>query len=191
MPAAPAGCLKRCWRAPVDEKAHLRAVTPSDLPMLLEWRNDIHVRRGMETQHLISSFEHQKWFAEASLDATRRLFVAHDQTDFIGFAQLRGVTKGGVAQWGFYAKPGSPPGSGKKLCKLVLYHGFSVLGVHKIWGQVLAGNLASVALHRKLGFRQEGVLRDQKLIDGRYHSILCFGLLSNESQTTDSLRSKT
>ena len=52
-------------------------------------------------------------------------------------------------------------------------------GLWGVCGQVLASNTASLAFHRRLGFAEEGVLRQQhRSADGaHYHDVLCFGLL--------------
>ncbi len=44
---------------------------------------------------------------------------------------------------------------------------------------MLASNTASLAFHRRLGFTEEGVLRQQhRGADGaHYHDVHCFGLL--------------
>ena len=47
-------------------------------------------------------------------------------------------------------------------------------------GQVLDFNIASMRLHQRFGFTQEGVLRQHSLVDGKHHDLLCFGLLTNE-----------
>lgn len=158
----------------------MRLLTEADLRMVLAWRNHPLVRRAMESRHEIGFEEHRDWFDRAASDAKRRLFIVDDRGGPIGFAQLRGVCEGGIAQWGFYRCPGSPAGSGRKLGYAVLGHAFGELGLHKVWGQVLLDNYASAALHRRLGFRQEGLMRDHWRINGAYCTLLHFGLLAAE-----------
>jgi len=164
----------------MSEACSLRPVTEFDLGMVLAWRNDPGVRRAMGSQHEIGLDEHQSWFVRVASDAERRIFIVDDSSGPIGFAQLRGVCHGGIAQWGFYRRPDSPVGSGRRLGRAVLAHAFGQLGLHKVWGQVLMGNHVSIALHRKLGFKEEGVMRDHWRINGEYCTVLQFGLLSAE-----------
>jgi RimJ/RimL family protein N-acetyltransferase len=56
------------------------------------------------------------------------------------------------------------------------------LNLHKVCGQVLAGNEASIRLHLKLGFHQEGILRQQQRIGESYRDLVCFGILRQEWQ---------
>jgi len=98
----------------------------------------------------------------------------------IGFVQLGNVLPGGIADWGFYARPDAPKGSGRKLGCTALTYAFRELGLHKVCGQAIESNRPSIALHNRLGFQQEGLLRDQQRIAGAYHTLVCFGLLAQE-----------
>lgn len=161
----------------------LRPMRTEDLPQVLAWRNHPEIRRHMLTQHEITLEEHGRWFDRASQDPARRLLVIEAADGLLGYVQFSRVAQGGACDWGFYAAPGAPPGSGSQLGKAALDFAFGPLGVHKVCGQALAGNDASIRLHRKLGFREEGLLRQQQRIGATYHDLLCFGLLRQEWQT--------
>lgn len=62
----------------------------------------------------------------------------------------------------------------------VLAFGFTDLGLHRIEANPLAENIASRNLLLKLGFKQEGVLRQRHFFRGRYEDQLYFGLLRDE-----------
>ena len=161
----------------------VRTVRSEDLSALLAWRNHPLVRNFMLSQHEIQADEHRDWFARSSSDVTQRLLIIEEDREPIGFAQFSGVTERGISDWGFYARPDAPKGVGTKLGFAALEYAFIELRLHKVCGQAISGNSASIALHRKLGFSEEGVLREQRRIEGKYHSLICFGLLENEWQT--------
>lgn len=163
----------------------VRAMQPADLPQVLAWRNDPGIRRHMLTQHEVTLEEHTRWFESASQDPTRRLLIVESQQRPIGFVQFTRVAPEAACDWGFYAAPGAPPGSGTKLGQAALAFAFSQLGVHKVCGQALAGNEGSMRLHRKLGFVQEGILREQERIGDAWHDLVCFGLLRQEWQAAN------
>lgn len=160
----------------------VRKVTEQDLPMVLAWRNHVDVRRYMFTQHEISLDEHRNWFAKASQDPSRCLLIVEEDKQAIGYVQFNKVEDGGVADWGFYAWPDALKGAGRKLGVIALNHAFGPLKLHKVCGQAIASNQASIAFHQRLGFALEGVLRDQHRINGAYHSLHCFGLLATDWQ---------
>ena len=158
----------------------VRAVAWDDLPMILSWRNHPSIRDFMLTRHEITLVEHRLWFERASADRTRCLLVVEDKAEPAGYVQFANAIAGGISDWGFYVRPDAPKGTGRKLGMAALAHAFDVLSLHKVCGQAFASNQASIALHMRLGFTREGVLRDQHHIDGAYHSIVCFGLLKCE-----------
>jgi UDP-4-amino-4,6-dideoxy-N-acetyl-beta-L-altrosamine N-acetyltransferase len=151
-----------------------------DLALVLAWRNHPAVRASMLRQHEITAEEHQRWFDRAAHDPTRKLLLAHDADAPIGFVHFSNVAEGGVADWGFYAAPDAPRGSGTKLGAAALDLAFGELQLHKVCGQALAFNAPSVRLHAKLGFSREGVLREQHRIGEHHHDLVCFGILQRE-----------
>lgn len=164
------------------EACNVRALTEDDLPIVLAWRNHPSIRSYMLTQHEISLQEHRKWFERVQHDKTRQQLIVRDGIEPIGFVQFNPVTPGGIADWGFYARPDAPKGSGRKLGQAALEYAFKALGLHKVCGQAIESNAASIAFHQKLGFTEEGRLREQQRIGEKYHTLYCFGLLANDWQ---------
>lgn len=162
------------------ENCHIRPVSSADLERMLVWRNQPQVRAYMLTQHEISLEEHQQWFERCSKDPSRRLMIVEEGGRPLGFVGFSGVEAGAVATWGFYAAPEVVKGAGTKLGLTALGFAFGELLLYKVCGQALAFNEASIRMHQKIGFRQEGVLRGQHKINENYHDIICFGLLREE-----------
>ena len=158
----------------------MRNLKNEDLPMILSWRNHQSIRRYMFTQHEITLDEHKKWFLKVSADFSQKLFIVEEYGIPLGYVQFKNVFDGGVADWGFYVSPDSPKGSGRKIGITALTYAFKNLKLHKVCGRAIDSNELSIAFHQRLGFKEEGLLRDQQIIDGRYHSLVCFGLLSSE-----------
>lgn len=148
--------------------------------MVLSWRNHPEIRRYMYTQHEISSDEHARWFARASQDSQRHLLVFANEKTALGFINIHQIASGGIADWGFYAAPDAPRGTGRALGQAALRYAFQVARLHKLCGQALAFNKRSIRFHLNLGFQREGVLRQQHFDGEQYHDVLCFGLLARE-----------
>jgi UDP-4-amino-4,6-dideoxy-N-acetyl-beta-L-altrosamine N-acetyltransferase len=166
----------------MTENLLIRSMTEDDLPMVLTWRNHPEVRRYMFTQHEISLAEHTQWFMRVVQDNTRRLLIVQEQGSPIGYVQFSNVEPGGVADWGFYARPEASKGTGSKLGVSALDHAFGQLKLHKVCGQAIDTNQASIRFHERWGFKREGVLRDQKRMNEQYQTLICFGLLAHEWQ---------
>jgi [ribosomal protein S5]-alanine N-acetyltransferase len=63
----------------------------------------------------------------------------------------------------------------------VVAYGFAVMGLHRIEAGALPGNHASVRVLEKLGFREEGTLRDYLRLKGGFHNCRFFGLLATDA----------
>ena len=162
----------------------LRPMTTDDLELVLAWRNHPEVRRYMYTQHEISLAEHTAWFARADQQPGRHLLILETDQLPQGFVNLYESGPGGIAEWGCYIAPDAPRGTGQRLGRSLLHYAFGELGLHKLCGQALGFNTRSIGFHQRLGFSQEGVLRDQHHDGQQYHDIVCFGLLASEWQAS-------
>lgn len=160
-------------------------MTRQDLERVLAWRNHEDVRRYMYTQHEICLEEHVRWFERASLESSRHLLVFEVDTVSLGFINIHQIAPGGVADWGFYAAPDAPKGTGRQLGRAALRYAFIQAGLHKICGQAIVCNERSIKFHLSQGFQQEGILRDQYFDGRRHHDVVCFGLIAAEWQVNN------
>jgi UDP-4-amino-4,6-dideoxy-N-acetyl-beta-L-altrosamine N-acetyltransferase len=134
----------------------------------------------MLTQHLITLDEHRQWFERTSTHSQRKVMVVEHQGQPFGLVHFTGVQAQAAVEWGFYVAPDASKGSGQRLGSCALAFAFEQLQVHKVCGQVLASNAASIRFHERLGFSPEGRLREQVFIEPHHHDLLCFGLLHSE-----------
>ena len=62
----------------------------------------------------------------------------------------------------------------------VLELAFGLLGLHRVYGRTDARNVASAALMRRLGMRQEAHLRENEIFKGAWGDELVFAVLEDE-----------
>ncbi|HIF88532.1 MAG TPA: UDP-4-amino-4,6-dideoxy-N-acetyl-beta-L-altrosamine N-acetyltransferase [Candidatus Thioglobus sp.] len=159
----------------------LRKIELSDLPTIRDWRNHQAINRYMFTQHEVTKKEHLAWFEASRENKLCSLFVYESESGIQGFLQLEKKSKEScVYEWGFYISPEAARGLGTKMAKLAFNKVFVDLSGSKLFGEVLSFNLPSIRFHQKLGFYQEGLLRQHHLVNGQYHDVYCFGLLESE-----------
>lgn len=160
----------------------LRPMTESDLEQVLQWRNHLEVRRYMYTTHKIRLEEHHEWFISSSANPAIELLIYEQEDKAQGFVSITRTRCPEVADWGFYMAPAAPKGSGRELGKQALNYAFAELSLHKVCGQALGFNERSIAFHKRLGFIEEGRLRDQHCDGDQFYDVVCFGLLNREWQ---------
>lgn len=164
----------------INSQCRVRPMLDIDLECVLGWRNHPDVRRYMYTQHEITLAEHSRWFERVSNDICYHLLIFEVDDKPLGFININKIADGGIADWGFYLAPIAPKGTGKRLGQAALHYAFITAGLHKICGQALSYNGSSIRFHQRLGFRDEGILREQYFDGQHYHDVVCFGLLARE-----------
>lgn len=158
----------------------LRRMGIADLETVLAWRNHPDVRRYMYTQHEIGLDEHARWFERVSQDTSHHVLIFENQGIALGFINIQQIAPGGIADWGFFAAPDAPKGTGRQLGRAALQYAFGTAGYVKLCAQALIYNERSIRYHQNMGFQQEGILRQQHFDGQHYHDVVCFGLLANE-----------
>jgi RimJ/RimL family protein N-acetyltransferase len=81
-----------------------------------------------------------------------------------------------IALWDGFGK-----GYGTAAIKHVLDHAFTVRNLHRVDLEVYEFNERAIHVYKKLGFREEGRLRDALLWDGVFHDAIVMSILSTDN----------
>ncbi|MFD9705850.1 GNAT family N-acetyltransferase [Lentzea sp. NPDC059081] len=81
-----------------------------------------------------------------------------------------------IALWDGFGK-----GYGTIAIRHVLDHAFTVLDLHRVDLEVYDFNERAIHVYKKLGFREEGRLRDALLWDGVFHDAIVMSILSTDN----------
>ncbi|MFZ4067649.1 MAG: UDP-4-amino-4,6-dideoxy-N-acetyl-beta-L-altrosamine N-acetyltransferase [Phenylobacterium sp.] len=154
------------------------ACSPGQQETVRTLRNDPAIRGAMFTDHVISAEEHARWLSALAGDRVRRVFVVLDPADCpLGVVSLSAIDPAhGKADWGFYLSPQVQGGLGSIVLFQLIEFAFEDLGLEKLNGEALEGNAASLAVHRKLLFREEGYRRSQIVRGGSRLGVHLLGL---------------
>ncbi|MCA3753043.1 MAG: UDP-4-amino-4,6-dideoxy-N-acetyl-beta-L-altrosamine N-acetyltransferase [Phenylobacterium sp.] len=156
--------------------------SPEQASAVRRLRNLPEIRGAMYGDQVISEAEHAAWLAGLKGDARRKVLVVLDSfREPVGVVSLTAIDRvHRRADWGFYMGPAAPRGLGACALTTLMDHAFDDLALEKVNGEVIEGNDASLALHRKLGFRDEGRRRSHvQRVDGRL-DVHLLGLTAGE-----------
>lgn len=159
----------------------LRGVRPEELGLMLSWRNAPSVRANMYTRHEISLDEHLEWWSRISSRPDQVYLMYEFKGVPYGIVAFTGIDSANQnSSWAFYASPEAPRGTGSRMEYLALERAFESLKLHKLNCEVLAFNSPVIKLHQKFGFKIEGILREQHLVEQEFVDIYRLGILSCE-----------
>ena len=178
---------------PKRDACLLRAMTESDLELVLVWRNQERIRLAMYTDHVISRDEHYAWFKRVTDEQKTQHFIFEYDSVPVGVINVVNVDMAANrCAWGFYVGAENlPDGTGSAMGFVALEHLFEVLGFRKVIGEVLADNDASLSYHRRLGFVEEGRFVEHVLKGGRYVDVVTFAIFDRDwSRIKDQLAAR-
>lgn len=169
----------------IGDRIYLRPLEPEDAPTCAAWFNDQEVTRFLLRYRPLALAEEREFLVKLAADPTVvSLGIALRSDDrLIGSAGLHhldlknrcsafGIAIGEKAEWS--------RGYGSEATSLLLRHGFDTVNLHRVWLHVHAFNQRAIRCYERLGFRREGVLRDEVFREGRYWDTLVMGVLEVE-----------
>lgn len=183
------------------QHCQVRQATQADSQMIWQWRNHVDVRRWMFGQDEIALADHEKWYGRQLDRANVHLLIFEVAGEPMGLVNVTQMTvdkyqtlnaakntandnsaNDKSASWGFYLSPNSAKGQGLgfALGVLAIARIFNSTDIGKITAQVLAYNTASLALHRKLGFSETGVLKQHFGVGEKEYDVVEFELKSQD-----------
>ncbi|KAI0024030.1 putative GNAT family acetyltransferase [Xylariomycetidae sp. FL0641] len=71
-------------------------------------------------------------------------------------------------------------GYGAETLRWAQWWAFQMAGLHRLQLRAFAFNAGAARLYARLGFREEGRLREHMWFNGRWHDIVIFGILEHE-----------
>jgi len=164
----------------------LRALEPEDLERNLRWMNDGEVRQFLlDARYPISRAEEEKWMEANQGSSFRhvRLAIETREGQHIGNMDLRhtspehrraelGIMIGEKDCWG--------RGYGTDAIRRLLRFAFEEMNLNRVYLTTDENNSRALACYRKCGFREEGRLRQDRFLEGRYWDTIVMGVLREE-----------
>jgi RimJ/RimL family protein N-acetyltransferase len=164
------------------ERVNLVVKTKNHIELYHKWINDPEVGKWLDV-FLPEPLEviDKEWFPEEKDEKGFWLEIWHKESHkpigIVGLFRIHpqyhnaefGIFIGENNYWG--------KGLGTEAAELMVTYGFKTLNLHKIMAGVNATNNWSIKMHEKVGFIEEGYLKEMEYIDGNWTDVIMFGLL--------------
>jgi diamine N-acetyltransferase len=150
---------------------------------MLRWASDPAIRRDLGLRHAPSQEHTEAWIARAQQDPSTRPFaicLAGEHVGNVVIDRLDGYIQTG--RLSVYVGAASARGAGVGRTGIYLAAGevFQREQLHKLWLTVHTRNQAAINTYSQLGFRLEGILRDEFWLDGQRADLLYMGLYADD-----------
>ncbi len=164
------------------ELTTLRALEERDVEPLRAWRNHPDLF-GLHFSHLpLSDIEQKNWYQSYDGSGTIAYIIETKDGASVGYVIVKDIDhKNRQCEIGIHLDPAHQgKGYGKDAFLALVRFCFAELNMHRVYLQVFAFNERAAGLYRKLGFVEEGRLRECFFTQGEYHDIIVMSLLESE-----------
>lgn len=169
-------------------QVRIRELRAKDSPKYFSWINDRDLVLLNSPFSPVSEESHDGWFVSVSKDQSVRVFsivtnFEGDEDYLIGTCSLRKINdlnKNAELQIRIGEAEFRNKGFGTIVVEKLLWFGFCDLNLHKIYLDVFRQNERARRVYANCGFVEEGVLREQSFIDGKFVDIARMSIFSRE-----------
>lgn len=161
----------------------LRPIEPEHLPNYVQWLNDPEVLAYFGKYLPFNLAQEQSWYEHQNDDAGTVNFAVELEGKHIGGCGFLNINhRQQNAEVGIFIGEKSlwNQGLGQDTLTTILDYGFKFLNFHRIYLRVFVENERGVGAYEKVGFQQEGRLRDFEWRHGRWQDMLIMSILRPE-----------
>jgi RimJ/RimL family protein N-acetyltransferase len=169
----------------VGTKTYLRPLEHEDAPRIESWINDPEVTHTLAVYRPMNRLNEEEFIARVSnSEHDVVLCIMVKETDaFIGLTGLHEIDfKNRHANFGINigVKEAWGQGYGTEATSLMVQYAFETLNLNRVRLLVYENNPRARRTYEKVGFKQEGVLRQDRFHEGRYWDTVTMAILRAE-----------
>lgn len=160
---------------------NLLNLTDSEKEMVRMWRNHENIRKWMYMDHIISLDEHKHFLEKIKNDNNNFYWVLKDdRNNYLGVLSLNRVNfRNKNAYFAIYSNPYNKiPGVGRIIDRCAIELAFEILKLHTLKLEVIEDNIQVINLHQKMGFKEEGKLKEFVYKNGKWLDVIIMGIVN-------------
>jgi len=169
----------------MNQAIRIRKIEKCDTENILRWRNCESVTRNFIYRKELTKEEHEKWLDTNIASGRAVQFIIEEVITGlpIGSVYLRDIDHTHKkAEFGIFIGEDSARGKGygSLATRLILKYAFDEMGLNRVFLRVFSNNKSAIKCYLNAGFREEGLFREDVLIDGTFYDMMFMSILKNE-----------
>lgn len=158
------------------KRLYLRAMEKSDADKIVTMRNDSRILNQLFSSKLIGIEQHLNWFKRSIINKERIDYIIclNTNDEVIGTVNFSEINyKDQKSEFGILIAPEKwGNGYAYETSKRFIDYGFSELNLNKIYLNVFKDNKRALRLYKKVGFVEEGILKEEIFRNGEFKDIV-------------------
>lgn len=164
---------------------HLRSFFESDITDdYIKWLNDPEINRFLESRFQVQDFFTVKEWVHNHNPSKEKMLIGIFKDDIhignITFHKIDSVHKFVVIGICIGRKSFQGKGYATEALQAAVRYIFNEMKFNRIEAGIYHGNVTSIKLFRKVGFRQEAIFKKRVIFEGKYIDMLLFACLRSE-----------
>ncbi|MDR3216574.1 MAG: GNAT family N-acetyltransferase [Clostridiaceae bacterium] len=184
---------ERYFKKLVGDRIYLSPKNLDDTEQYTVWLNDFRVTDGLQGENLISVVKEKAWLEESLRSESRDFAIVRLSDDKLigncGFNNIDPRNRYGEIGLFIGEEDDRNHGLGGEAVGLLLDYGFNYLNLHSIALSAYGFNKRALACYKKAGFKETGVRRERRFVNGKYYDEIMLDILETEFHG-DNIRNK-
>ena len=169
------------------KKVRLRSLTKKDFNKTFKWHNDLELKNlTLSHPFPVTDVQEEEWYENLLKDSSNKnvYFGIEDIANEVlaGIIFLSKINMIHQTCWlGVFIgeETARGKGFGKEAVNLLVDFAFNSLNFRKVSLEVVKTNKNAISVYKKLGFVQEGEMKKQVFIEGKYSDLIIMSLKKN------------
>lgn len=169
----------------VGESVVLRAIEEEDLPFLLELINDPQIEATtIGSSHPVSMTAQRDWYRNCDFQKELRCIIENKASrrpiGYLSLTHIDWINRCGEV--GCKMRSGAQdrfPGDLEQALRLAIHYCFQERNLRRLEALILKNNCFSLSIVKKMGFVQEGILRERCYKHGTWQDVVVLALLKD------------
>ena len=152
----------------------------------VNWLNNSEINEYLESRLIVQTVESVRAFVSNIIDSNDTYLFAilcKENNEHIGnvkIGPIHSIYKHAFTGYLIGEKEYWGKGIASEAVYLSTKFCFDILNLHKVNAGVIAPNVGSIKVLEKLGFKKEGCIRDDVLLENKYFDVYKFGVLESD-----------
>ena len=172
------------FRKLVGDRIYLSPRNSEDVEKFTEWLNDFETTDYLGRSGILTTLDGEKNYLEKnSSPEASFVIVTIEENKMIGTVSLESINHiNRCATLGIFIgnKDFRSKGYGTEAIQLILEYGFKYLNLKNIKLDLMEFNEGALKCYKKCGFKECGIVRKAKYLNGKYQDIMHMDILAEE-----------